>query len=210
MDKYDKLLDIIENPERYTDDEISQLLSDPEVADLYQTISATSSVLHHDCSAPDVDAEWERFSRKHRQPRRNFRMRHNVAATIIAIVAITACATGIGMRLYQSEPAVTETTAQTGVDALTPDISGRVMPEDSTAILPEIIIFDNQRLDVIVRQIAERHGLKAGFRSPATAGLRMYLKWETSTPVEKVVETLNTFEQIDIEIIGDSIAVGGK
>lgn len=210
MDKYDRLLDLIENPERYTDDEISRLLSDPEVADLYQTISATSSVLHHDCSAPDVDAEWERFSRKHRQPRRNFRLRHNVAAAIIAIVAITACATGIGMHLYLSGSAVTETTAQAGIDALTPDISGRVMPEDSTAILPETIIFENQRLDVIVRQIAERHGLKAGFRFPATAGLRMYLKWETSTPVEKVVETLNTFEQIDIEIIGDSIAVGGR
>ena len=210
MDKYDRLLDLIENPERYTDDEISRLLSDPEVADLYQTISATSSVLHHDCCAPDVDTEWERFSRKHRQSRRIFRLRHNVAAAIIAIVAITACATGIGMRLYLSGPAVTETTAQTGIDALTPDISGRVMPEDSTAILPETIIFENQRLDVIVRQIAERHGLKAGFRSPATAALRMYLKWETSTPVEKVVETLNTFEQIDIEIIGDSIAVGGR
>lgn len=210
MDKFDKLLDIIENPERYTGDEIRQLLADPEARDLYETMSATSSVLHHENSSPDVDAEWQRFSRKHRQPRGIFRFRHNVAAAIIAIVAITACATGIGMRLYLSEPAVAETTAQTGTDTSTPDISGRVMPEDSTAILPEIIIFENQRLDVIIKQIAERHGLKAGFRSPAASGLRMYLKWETSTPVEKVVETLNTFEQIDIEVVGDSISVGGK
>ncbi len=210
MDKFDKLLDMIENPGQYNEDDIKQLLSDPEMRDLYNTMSATSSALHHDNCRPDVDAEWQRFSQKRRKTGNIFRLHRNVAAAIITIVAITACAAGIGLHIYLSEPTLTGTTNVVGTATSAHDISGRVMPEDSTAIMPEIITFENQRLDVIVKQIAERHGLKAGFSSPKAAALRMYLKWETATPIEKVVETLNTFEQIDIEIIGDSIAVGGK
>lgn len=205
MDKLDQLLDLTEHPDRYTSAQIDSMLSDPEMRDLYETLSATSSALHTGARI-DIDAEWENFSRRHRHARRSPRFRRNVAA-IITLFTISAFATGIGFTLLNdsSSPAANESVQPVTADLT--DITGRVTPDDSVALLPEVIIFENQPLRVIISQIAASHNLKAGFSTPAAAGLRMYLKWETSTPVEEVIETLNTFEQIDIRLVGDSISV---
>lgn len=206
MDKLDQLLDLTEHPDRYTSAQIDRMLSDPEMRDLYETLSATSSALHTGGHI-DIDAEWESFSRRHRRARRSTRFRRNVAAIIITLFTISAFATGIGLTLLSdSSSSATSESAQPVATELT-DITGHVTPDDSVALLPEVIIFENQPLRVIISQIAASHNLKAGFSTPAAAGLRMYLKWETSTPVEEVIETLNTFEQIDIRLVGDSISV---
>lgn len=206
MDKLDQLLDLTEHPDRYTSAQIDRMLSDPEMRDLYETLSATSSAMHIDTRI-DIDAEWESFSRRHRRARRSTRFRRNAAAIIITLFTISAFATGIGFTLLSdSSSSAASESAQPVATELT-DITGRVTPDDSVALLPEVIIFENQPLRVIIGQIAASHNLKAGFSTPAAAGLRMYLKWETSTPVEEVIETLNTFEQIDIRLVGDSISV---
>ena len=207
MDKLDQLLDLTEHPDRYTSAQIDSMLSDPEMRDLYETLSATSSALHTGPSI-DIDAEWENFSRRHRRARRSPRFRRNVAAIIITLFTISAFATGIGVTLLMNEsPSKPAGESPQPVATELTDITGRVTPVDSVALLPEVIIFENQPLRVIIGQIAASHNLKAGFSTPAAAGLRMYLKWETSTPVEEVIETLNTFEQIDIRLVGDSISV---
>lgn len=206
MDKLDQLIDLTEHPDRYTSAQIDSMLSDPEMRDLYETLSATSSALHTGASI-DIDAEWENFSRRHRHARRSTRFRRNAAAIIITLFTISAFATGIGFTLLSdSSSSAASESAQPVATELT-DITGRVTPVDSVALLLEVIIFENQPLRVIIGQIAASHNLKAGFSTPAAAGLRMYLKWETSTPVEEVIETLNTFEQIDIRLVGDSISV---
>lgn len=206
MDKLDQLLDLTEHPDRYTSAQIDRMLSDPEMRDLYETLSATSSAMHTGTRI-DIDAEWENFSRRHRRARRSPRFRRNAAAIIITLFTISAFATGIGFTLLSDSSSSTASESAQPVATELTDITGRVTPDDSVALLPEVIIFENQPLRVIIGQIAASHNLKAGFSTPAAAGLRMYLKWETSTPIEEVIETLNTFEQIDIRLVGDSISV---
>lgn len=206
MDKLDQLLDLTEHPDRYTSAQIDRMLSGPEMRDLYETLSATSSALHTGARI-DIDAEWDNFSRRHRHARRSPRFRRNVAAIIITLFTISAFATGIGFTLLSDSSSSAASESVQPVAAELTDITGRVTPDDSVALLPEVIIFENQPLRVIISQIAASHNLKAGFSTPAAAGLRMYLKWETSTPVKEVIETLNTFEQIDIRLVGDSISV---
>ena len=62
MDKTDKLLDLIDRPEAYTDVEIETILSDPETAHLYSILSATASASAEiDCRDQiDIDAEWRK------------------------------------------------------------------------------------------------------------------------------------------------------
>ena len=45
MDKFEKILDIIDHQEKYTDDEVREILRDEEFRKLYQTMQEVDSAL---------------------------------------------------------------------------------------------------------------------------------------------------------------------
>ena len=81
MDKFEKILDIIDHQEKYSDAEIREILQDEECRKLYQTMQEVDSALlkqeaksktsEDDLSEDkvslciDVDAEWEKFRQEH-------------------------------------------------------------------------------------------------------------------------------------------------
>lgn len=88
MDKFEKILDIIDHQEKYSDEEIHEILQDEECRKLYQTMmevdsallqqnlntQASISHLSDDAlssnsslgnSSPNIDEEWEKFSQEH-------------------------------------------------------------------------------------------------------------------------------------------------
>ena len=88
------------------------------------------------------------------------------------------------------------------------NMTAEIIDTDSIRPRPQTIIFENQPLNIIIGQISSNYWLKYGFDSPKSADLRMYLKWNTTAPIEDVVNTLNSFEQIEIRLLGDSLSVG--
>ncbi len=212
MDKLDHLLDFIENPERYTAEEADRLLADPEIRSLYNTIAETSSALYADTDAPDINKEWLIFNRrrlKHHKPKRTHR---NVAAILIPLITMTAFAAGLGISLVITKNNNTKTDVSTVTVDKTADSAGNMTAEiidtDSIRPRPQTIIFENQPLNIIIGQISSNYGLKYGLDSPKSADLRMYLKWNTTAPIEDVANTLNSFEQIEIRLLSDSLSVG--
>ena len=88
MDKFEKILDIIDHQEKYSDEEIREILQDEECRKLYQTMmEVDSALLQQDLntqasishspddalssdsslgnSSPNIDKEWEKFSQEH-------------------------------------------------------------------------------------------------------------------------------------------------
>ena len=88
MDKFEKILDIIDHQEKYSDEEIREILQDEECRKLYQTMMevdsallqqnlntqasishSTDDALSSDSSlgnsSPNIDEEWEKFSQEH-------------------------------------------------------------------------------------------------------------------------------------------------
>lgn len=88
MDKYEKILDIIDHQEKYSDEEIREILQDEECRKLYQTmVEVDSALLQQNLntqasishspddalssdsslgnSSPNIDEEWEKFSQEH-------------------------------------------------------------------------------------------------------------------------------------------------
>ena len=93
MDKYDRLLDAIEHPGKYSDEELKEMLSDPELRRAYRLMAATRSFMAEK-PEPDVDSEWQRFSARHLQPRRPLVVRlfggRPVAAAAVACLLYTS------------------------------------------------------------------------------------------------------------------------
>ena len=88
MDKFEKILDIIDHQEKYSDEEIREILQDEECRKLYQTMMEVDSTLLQQNlntqasishspddalssnsslgnSSPNIDEEWEKFSQEH-------------------------------------------------------------------------------------------------------------------------------------------------
>lgn len=57
MDKYELVLDIVEHPEKYTSEQLAEIMSDPETREIYNQFCKTESAIDAN-EEVDVDAEW--------------------------------------------------------------------------------------------------------------------------------------------------------
>ena len=64
MDNFDKILDLIENPGKYTDKEIDAILADPETRALYESLSAMAGG-HFASGLPDGAASSKSKGNRH-------------------------------------------------------------------------------------------------------------------------------------------------
>ncbi len=210
MDKIDRLLDLLENPERYSDQEIEEILADPEVRETYGLLAKTKSSLSP-IQVPDVDSEWKQFSRSHREGLpilRKLLYRNTAAAIAIGIASLAAIATVVGVSLKRNIVS-TET-----VPSLTVTDDTKGTASDSTLSLemetpmdsqPETILFDNESLGDILNRIGEYYGYNVQFNAPEVSDLRLYFRWDQSQSPEEVAKALNNFEQIHIILKDNTI-----
>lgn len=213
MDKIDRLLDSMEHPDRYSDQELESLLTDSEVMEAYDILDKTKASLT-DIPTPDVDAEWKEFKHSHKKSNFSFAnlFTRNIAASIaIVITSLAAVAALVGVSVNYALTQKTEATSPEAVavskeNSVTNDtiivVSGEA---DVTA--PETIIFDNEPLETIVTRIAEYYGYKADFAADAPKSLRLYFRWNQAQTLDEVVEGLNNFEQIHIAVKDKTIKI---
>lgn len=216
-DNIDLLLDALEHPENYSDAEVEQILADPEAREVYDILRKTA-----DASAPvpeiNLDEEWRRFEAK--QPKRSpiilrwlsFMASRNAAAVIIALVGtIAVVAATIGVTHYfisNKEMAQTEQTEPQKQTAIThSNVASTDTIPDETTPLPETIVFKGENLERILADIAGYYGATVKFDQDAAKSLQLYFEWDQSLPLDKIVEQLNNFEQIDITLTDKVLTV---
>lgn len=213
MDKIDRLLDAIEHPESYTDTELETMLRDRELKEVLDTLDRIKSGLHP-IATPDVDAEWKTFERGRRKTLSKSRFpmfgRKSAAGIAVAIASFVAVATvvGVGVNYFAGKNAETaiskpsETVNDTVCQPATPAV-----PEEICQPAAETIIFDNETLENILSQIAAFHGYLTEFKNDTSKSLRLYFRWNQTSPIEDIVESLNNFEQIHLTVSGKTIII---
>ena len=110
MDKFLRAIELAEHPEKFSDSELTFLLEDPEIREIYDTICQVDSafVSPKSVTVDEVNAQWSRFTLKKDASERKkwllFGGSRSVAAVVVAITSVTALAFGIGfMSRYLSE-----------------------------------------------------------------------------------------------------------
>lgn len=214
MDKYDLLLDILEHPEKYSPDQIEDLLKDTEIRDLYNLISRTESAFHASkaLDSVNIDSEWQRFESRCLNPKKPSRWFGTRAAsmTVIVLSSLAAVAACITLTVAISDKSHNAPT----IDTITVNQAPKVEPNtaivpstDSIASMDSPAIFENERLDKILSTIAEHFNTTVKFNNDDTASLHLYYKFDPSLSLNEVIEQLNTFEQINISTDGNTIIV---
>ncbi len=209
-----RLLDALDHPENYTDDELQCLLQDDELRATYELLSQASSAQEYqrqsgELPAGELDRQWDRIAHHSATaPRRRYRMAAAIAG-ILLVSGIALAAIHIVRTTRHSSPApapqaVTTTTLHRDTlksaaqDSLP---SGEGRGESSPHQ------YDNTSLRDIVHDMGEYYHVRVACHNDEAARLRLRFRWERSQSVEEAVETLNTFDHVELTFADSTITI---
>lgn len=213
MDKYNIVLELIEHPDKYTPEQARQILADPETRQIYNLLCKTESAFKaaEEISDETVEEEWHSFSGKHFRRRFRFPLTGNRAASIaiIALTSLAAVAIGVALTMNVAErtpnPAENSASQIAAIDVTANDTVTKKPIEGDPAAEP--VIFEDETLENILKAVGSAYGIETVYRNADAAGLHLYYKFDPSLPLTEIVEQLNTFEQINIRIDGNTLII---
>lgn len=214
MDKFEKILDIIDHQEKYSDEEIREILQDEECRKLYQTMMEVDSALESP-SPINVDEEWEKFSQEHQlqekatHPITSWR---KLAASIAGFVLIAGIAFAAIHTYIKRSQETTQVTADTHPEVIKSDSAKQVAAKDSlTHPKPEKPVihktFENVAFEQMISEIASYYDLQVKFENNEDKTLRLYYEWNSHSSIENIVKELNQFENVNIELQQNELIV---
>lgn len=215
MDKFEKILDIIDHQEKYSDEEIREILQDEECRKLYQTMMEVDSALENPSPIINVDEEWEKFSQEHQlqeeatHPITSWR---KLAASIASFVLISGIAFAAIHTYIKRSQETTQVTADTHPEVIKSDSAKQVAAKDSlTHPKPEKPAihktFENVAFEQMLSEIASYYDLQVKFENNEDKTLRLYYEWNSHSSIENVVKELNQFENVNIELQQNELIV---
>ncbi len=224
MDKFEKILDIIDHQEKYSDEEIREILQDEECRKLYQTMMEVDSALENPSPIINVDEEWEKFSQEHQlqeeatqnaaqeaasHPITSWR---KLAASIAGFVLISGIAFAAIHTYIKRSQEPTQVTADTHPEVINSDSAKQVAAKDSLIHpkpeKPAIHkTFENVAFEQMISEIASYYDLQVKFENNEDKTLRLYYEWNSHSSIENIVKELNQFENVNIELQQNELIV---
>ena len=224
MDKFEKILDIIDHQEKYSDEEIREILQDEECRKLYQTMMEVDSALESPSPIINVDEEWEKFSQEHQlqeeatqnaaqeaasHPITSWR---KLAASIAGFVLISGIAFAAIHTYIKRSQEPTQVIADTHPEVIKSDSEKQVAAKDSLAHpkpeKPAIHkTFENVAFEQMISEIASYYDLQVKFENNEDKTLRLYYEWDSHLSIENIVKELNQFENVNIKLQQNELIV---
>lgn len=194
-DKLTQVLDAIEHPERYSDEQLQELLNDEQCAEYYRLMcDATSAYADtHEESEAEIEAEWQRFTANHTSQVSVWR---KVAAVFIGFLLISGLSlAAITYIKHSDEKELLPPNTQT-----TPPLQQPTTPPTATA---DTITFENAELQDILTELGNHYGLRTEYRKEEVRHTRLYIKWNKAEEAQVMIERLNHFEKVNITLDHD-------
>lgn len=207
-DNIRQLLEMLNNPEAYTEQEIQDIINrDEDTRETYRMMAeAKRSSRQHQANKPiDVDAAWQKFNQKIQPQQHSFGWM-KIAASFIGVLLVS----GIAFAAIQIVRYTQQHTPKTEEVINTPK-PANVTPTDTlttdTIATPQPIIYDNIPLEKMLPEIAAHYDAKVTFINDEARQLRFYFMWHPQKGIEKVVSDLNQFERLNITLNDNQITV---
>ena len=216
QDKIELLLDIQEHPEKYSDEQLNSMLAeDEELAEMMEQLATTKRAMTKEEAEDeqlDMDALWQEFEDEHElefdepETKRVSMPLRKIAAMFIG-VALTAGVAFAAIQIVRSvskpAPESTKIEAPAAPKAAQPDDE---VPAD-TVVAVKPVVFDNVELAQIMAQIAAHYKAEVEIENEDAGAYRLYFEWNSQETLEHVVERLNRFESINIELNNNKMKV---
>jgi ferric-dicitrate binding protein FerR (iron transport regulator) len=194
-EKLQRLLEMQEHPERYTEEEIRQQMADEECRQLYeQMVRATDVIFSEKVTAKETTAI---------APQRRW---IQVAAAFIGVLMLSGIAyaaihiisnVGVNMKSQPQETQVLSQQPQRPTQSI----------EEITDSIPQTRIFENVPLDEVASELALYYNKVVDIQNAQAHDLRLYYKWERKDELESIVSDLNHFDHVNLVLEDDKLIV---
>lgn len=219
--KWDMLLDLLENPEKYSETQKAELLGDEEVKELYQQMVETRQAFDFDKSneemkMPSVDEEWKKLKdEKLKSTKVAFLwspMRKVAAVAAVLVVSGFAFAAIHLVTHYQqsSEKNDTELVASDDNSAQQVPAPQKTYTEektDSASIAKFPLVYENAELQNILSSIAEHFHLQVTYKNESARHIRLFLQLKENMSIDDIITLMNHFEKVNIRREGQTLIV---
>lgn len=208
-DNIRQLLEMLDNPEAYTEQEIQDIINrDEDTRETYRMMAeAKRSSRQHQANKPiDVDAAWQKIAEQLPTPVGAGSVIYKIAASFVGVLLVSGIAfAAIQIVRYaqQHTPRTEEVINTTKRANTTPSDT---LPTDTTAV-SQPVIYDNIPLEKMLSEIAAHYDAKVTFVNDEARQLRFYFMWHPQKGIEKVVSDLNQFERLNITLNDNQITV---
>ena len=209
MNKTDLLLQMMEQPQRYTADEWQEILADDECRELYTLMSKTQSAIdgaraYEEVTDETIDAEWQRFISEKQEVKSEKYSFLKIAAMFVGVLMLSGIAyAAIHIVSHNNAPKAQNeivTSSQTST-------SQSQFAKSDTIAVPEPKLYDNVPLGEIFEELSDYYDVKVVYQNEDAPRLRLFYQWKPEYTLEKVVEMLNNFDWIQIKIENDTLFI---
>ncbi len=205
-EKLQRLLEMQEHPERYTEEEIRQLMTDEECRQLYEQMVRGADAVFAEAEVADAT----NGSSDHPVLRTTFLLRRGkkylVAANIIGVLMLSGIAyaaihiisnVGVNMKSQPQETQVLSQQPQRATQSI----------EEIIDSIPQTRIFENVPLDEVASELALYYNKVVDIQNAQAHDLRLYYKWERKDELESIVSDLNHFDHVNLVLEDDKLIV---
>ena len=193
MKDIEELLKMTERPQDYSDEEIRQMMNDPEMRAYYELmVEAEAGFALKRSDTSKVAKRPTRYTISHR-----FMKAAAIFAGILLLSGISFAAYhftfGAGSSAEQGKESPTQEVRESNVHPQEAD-------EPST-----IRTFENAELQQILQELSDFYHVGVKFHNEQSRHIRLYTKWDTAAPLKQIIERLNGFEKVSICLIDNQI-----
>ena len=175
MKDIEKLLRMAERPQDFTDEELQQLMDDPDMRAYYELM---------------VKAE-EGFIQRKTKREKGLRL-WKIAAMFIGIILLSGI-TYAAVHIIRGQEPEERKQENVVVTKVQPAVANRQQSDSDS-----IRTFVNTELEQILSELADHYHVDVDFRNEQTRHIRLYTKWDTTAPLSQMIDRLNNFERINI------------
>lgn len=206
--KQQRLLEMTEHPERFTDEELESMLHDPDMQDTLRMLALTRRAADaHLHDTADVDQEWQRFAAAY-HPRHHYA---GIAAAIAGGVLIAGLAVAAVVKLnllpsHQEHPKTVVTQTTGAIDSVRDSVRTATVARADT-MATERKVYDDVSLSTILTDMGAYYHKTWKAEADAKTDVRLYFVWDRRKSLEENIELLNNFNRFDIAVEGNVIVV---
>ena len=193
MKDIEELLKMTERPQDYSDEEIRQMMNDPEMRAYYELmVDAEAGFALKRSDMSKVVKRPTCYTISHRFMK---------AAAIFAGILLLS---GISFAAYHFTFGA-GSPAEQGKESPIQEVRVSNVHQQEITESSTIRTFENAELQQILQELSDFYHVGVKFHNEQSRHIRLYTKWDTAAPLKQIIERLNGFEKVNICLIDNQI-----
>ena len=207
MKDIEQLLKMTERPQDYTDEELQKLMSDPEMREYYELMVSAEAGFALRKEKNHGDRSRDSAGQNHGPVPMILPMILSLGNRFMRIAAmfiVVLMLSGIAFAAYRLVVGIDDKSPIQEVQTANPTQQAGTLQQAQTNPA-SIRTFENAELQQILKELSDYYHVSVEYRNEQSRHIRLYTKWDTTAPLQQIIELLNGFEKVSVRLIDNQI-----